>query len=451
MPLVDHLLRVHVRLALGGDVARVRSGADLCLPAASTMEEVLPEVLALMKAPQISLPWEARTPAGQLLDLHEPLCSLGIGHGSVIVLGPKRESPAPLVKDAAEALVDGPRPTANPAVTAVFSALAGVVALGAVVSSPALGIPLAARPAILALACFALLRWPHASALVVPGALACAAAATWAIGGPRFYELAPDQAALAVIGGALFAFMYVVGTLFIARVSALVRAAVATASIAAALACPAAWLFRPEFGLSHERWWLGYSALLVVVGIAGMLFSPGVAGSLAGLKVPRIPSAGHDLAESDRGLEDPDAVAGLAIAINDGIHVGCGAAILAGAVGLAQGEGVFAQALALSAFVALALHAHRQASAVCVWSSWVPAAVCVVAVALAAGPGAWGIVLALPPALILVTAPAWSARVPELEPTTISWFERVESLAVAATLPLALHLAGFFAMVRALG
>ncbi|HHU68445.1 MAG TPA: hypothetical protein GXZ33_11505 [Corynebacterium sp.] len=50
-----------------------------------------------------------------------------------------------------------------------------------------------------------------------------------------------------------------------------------------------------------------------------------------------------------------------------------------------------------------------------------------------------------------LTAPLWVPRVPEVEPTTVVWWERAESLALAASLPLAAHLAGLFVLIRGLG
>ena len=42
------------------------------------------------------------------------------------------------------------------------------------------------------------------------------------------------------------------------------------------------------------------------------------------------------------------------------------------------------------------------------------------------------------------------ARVPDVEPTTIVWFERAEVAATIAVIPLAVHLTGLFDMIRGL-
>ena len=45
---------------------------------------------------------------------------------------------------------------------------------------------------------------------------------------------------------------------------------------------------------------------------------------------------------------------------------------------------------------------------------------------------------------------AWAPRVPDVEPTTIVWFERAEIAATIAVIPLAVHLTGLFDMIRGL-
>lgn len=54
-------------------------------------------------------------------------------------------------------------------------------------------------------------------------------------------------------------------------------------------------------------------------------------------------------------------------------------------------------------------------------------------------------------ALLIIVGPVWVPKVQDLEPTTMVWLERAESLAVAACLPLALQVIGVFAMIRGLG
>ena len=59
----------------------------------------------------------------------------------------------------------------------------------------------------------------------------------------------------------------------------------------------------------------------------------------------------------------------------------------------------------------------------------------------------------LPAALAALAAAAtvaWAPRVPDVEPTTIVWFERAEIAATIAVIPLAVHLTGLFDMIRGL-
>ena len=51
-------------------------------------------------------------------------------------------------------------------------------------------------------------------------------------------------------------------------------------------------------------------------------------------------------------------------------------------------------------------------------------------------------------ALAAAATVAWAPRVPDVEPTTIVWFERAEIAATIAVIPLAVHLTGLFDMIR---
>src|SRR5699024_9434793 len=115
--------------------------------------------------------------------------------------------------------------------------------------------------------------------------------------------------------------------------------------------------------------------------------------------------------------------------------------------------GGFAQALCVSVAGAVLLHAARHRQAVAAWS-WL-------AVGLTAGVGAAVAAAhpghpvqraaALRGAAAGLSAPVWASRVPDLAPPAVVWWERTESLALAAALPLAAHLAGLFLLIRGLG
>lgn len=489
----SNAVRVHIRLALGGDVRRIRRGLDISLPTTSTLMEVLPEVLAFIEAPQISLAWEFTTAAGRVLNQHAPIAKLDVADGTILLLGPRRKEPAPVVKDSAEALVDaaqGIRPASN---TSTASMLIGLTALAVLLSHPVVTIPLALKATVLAVTSTVLVAWPRGIMATVPGALWAACAATLAVGGVHVFQRPAAETAIALLIGATTAVLYVVavwvllatrirggttapwpsnnGTLSsedaagmgphvarspLASVATISIFAVGALAVALAAATPAAWLLRPELGQSPTEWLRGLCALLVVAGVVGMQAATTIAGACAGLAVPRLPSAGADLKESDDLPADPDGDARAAIDIHAGIHVGCAVSIVGGLCGLGFFGGWAALILALVTFIALGLHAHRQAHPLCTWSSWLTAAFAVVAMALAApGPDtrayAFGIVLSAVMALIVAAAPLWSQAVPRLEPTTIAWLERIESLALFSLLPIALHLTGLFELVRGLG
>ena len=120
----------------------------------------------------------------------------------------------------------------------------------------------------------------------------------------------------------------------------------------------------------------------------------------------------------------------------------------------------FVQALCLTTAGAVVMHAARHGRALANWALMLLAitaclTTCLCASHAVADSGladAWaptliaGLVL-----IVMMSTPLWAPQVAGLEPTTIAWFERVESLAIAASLPLAAHLAGVFVLIRGLG
>ena len=120
----------------------------------------------------------------------------------------------------------------------------------------------------------------------------------------------------------------------------------------------------------------------------------------------------------------------------------------------------FVQALCVTTAGAVVLHAARHGRALASWALMLLAmtaclATCLCATHAVANSGlaeAWApILVACLVLLAMLSAPLWASKVAGLEPTTIAWFERIESLAIAASLPLAAHLAGVFVLIRGLG
>ena len=106
------------------------------------------------------------------------------------------------------------------------------------------------------------------------------------------------------------------------------------------------------------------------------------------------------------------------------------------------------------------MHASRHGRALASWALMVLAIAACLATCLCATHAIVdsGLAHAWAPALIsglvliaMISAPLWASKVAGLEPTTIAWFERIESLAIAASLPLAAHLTGVFMLIRGIG
>src|SRR5690606_37343678 len=113
----------------------------------------------------------------------------------------------------------------------------------------------------------------------------------------------------------------------------------------------------------------------------------------------------------------------------------------------------FTTLFALVTTIACLLHAIRQSRAVPTWSLMVLACAALITTVVSASrqEDSWvAVVVGVLIAALAVTVAVWIPRIPTPEPTTIVWLERIESICVAATLPLALHLLDVFGMLRAL-
>lgn len=440
---VDHVLRLTVRFQVGA----YHREADLALPAASTLADAVPEIVALVGAPRISRPWQAMTAAGAALDPAVPLHETRLDHGSVVVLTPRHEAQSPVVRDAAEALAESAG-EADPAGLAAAGAVAGVAAV--------LAVGAALLPASQALAAAALAA---VSVLVLrPGTRVLAPVAVLSAGlaaGAAVFEAAhpeevtrPATAGFAALAAAAASAVTVLLTVAVngvgARTAAASAAAVGMGVVAAAGALLPTHAARPG---------TASAALVLAAGVLLMGQLPGLAARGAGLRVPRLPTAGQDLAVADAGQPDVDARARRARRLHEGAVLGVSSAMLPALVLVGVHGGGFAQALCVSVAGAVLLHAARHRQAVAAWS-WL-------AVGLTAGVGAavaaadpghpvqWAVALLVTAAGL--SAPVWASRVPDLEPTAVVWWERTESLALAAALPLAAHLAGLFLLIRGLG
>ncbi|MFC6147413.1 type VII secretion integral membrane protein EccD [Corynebacterium nasicanis] len=440
---IDHVLRLTTRFQIGA----YQREADVALPAGSTLGEVIPEIVTLVGAPRISRPWLATTAAGVPLDPAVPLHQTSLDHGAVVVLTPRHEGALPVIRDAAEALAESGA-EAGARDLAAAGAVAGTAAVLLIAQEH---LPWSQALSVATLGALAVLL-SRRSLRVLAGvilALAGAAAAALVLESARPGELtAPatlGPAAFAAAGATAAALV-----LLIALRGVGTRTTAATATVLGLGALGAVGLFLPAHVTEPG---LAAAVLIVAGGVVLLGQLPGLATRAAGLQVPRLPTAGQDLAVADEPAGDVDAQARRARLFHEGAALG--AAVLVGPAVLwtgAQG-GAFVQALCTATAGAVLLHAvrHRQAMAAWAWSLTGLCA-CLGSAWAAADPGhpaQW--VLAAGIGAAALSAPLWAERIPRLEPTAVVWWERAESLALAATPPLAAHLAGLFALIRGLG
>ncbi|NMB22302.1 MAG: type VII secretion integral membrane protein EccD, partial [Corynebacterium sp.] len=155
---IDNVLRVSVRidLTVGNKPFAM---ADLSLPAWSSLAEILEEVLDLTGAPTISRPWVARTATGIPIDPGIPLSHTQLEQGGVLVLSPERDLPAPVIRDAAEALVELSSSTRTIGLVDLLT-LTGLAAVAVLLAGPvAGGVDPGIRMLILAVICVIILAW----------------------------------------------------------------------------------------------------------------------------------------------------------------------------------------------------------------------------------------------------------------------------------------------------
>lgn len=441
---LDHVLRLTVRFHVGG----YHREADVALPAGSSLADLIPEIVTLCGAPRISRPWHAMTAGGQQLDAAVPLHQTPLDHGSVIVLTPRHESAAPVIRDAAESLVaTAPGTGASGLPTA--ASLAGCAGLIILV--------LAFHPASVALAvgaaaAVAMFIWARrfralGTAAVLLATLAAGASVLEAADPAD--RLTPDTlgwAGLAAVGAMLASLLCTgvlggVGT----------RTGAALISLAVFATVGACGSFLPAHATGPV---VAAAALVVGTGIPVIAALPGWASKAAGLRVPRVPTAGQDLAVADEVQVDVDDRARRAQRLHEGFSLGTAAALAPALLTIGGQGGGFALATCVAAAGAVLLHAARHHQPVVAWAWLLIGLAGAVGAALAAAHGSGhplqlgiaGLVV-----LAAVAAPAWTPHVRDLEPTTVVWWERAESLAVAAALPLAAHQAGLFALIRGLG
>lgn len=469
-----HHLRLTVRIHAGA----FHKEADVALPLSSSVGELLAEITDLVDAPTISEPWRASTASGRAIDLTAPLAATALTEGSILVISPRERRPAPVIRDAAESLAAAAEEDTTAALPTIW-AWAGLLAAFALVWVSTL--PLAAWAALSAEALL-LALWTRALSLVhlsLVAGMACG----WVVISPSLGE-APFAALTACV-----ALLIVLLACHVTGLSTVRTTAVAlTVSVLLLVAALGYLLPGPGTGLqgSHGT---AAAACVVIAGIILLSAAPALTVATAGLKVPQLPTAGQDLAVSDTVQPDVDIRARRAGSAYEGMCCGLALCLIPALIALSlTGSGPalaptsgapdslaeyvavlfgaehtgagFVQALCVTTAGAVVMHAARHGRALASWALMLLAmtaclATCLCATHAVANSGiadAWApILVACLVLLAMLSAPLWAPKVDGLEPTTIAWFERIESLAIAASLPLAAHLAGVFVLIRGLG
>lgn len=438
-----NIVRVSVRISVHG----YRRSVDLSLPTSSTFSEVLPEIARLIDLPETASPWEFTTAAGAPLDPHIPLHHMRLRDGHILVLRPEENVDPPVVRDAAESLAaaaagNGPRAGIDTA-----ASFAGVAAAGMLVGSYAGPLGGVGAAALLALVVGIV---AHSRAVFQLGALLTGStcggwvAGAWESGaGAEFWPLNPS-AALGLLSGCAVAALVLAGGIALGLAGPRSASALLTAFAAVAVGALGAWLPAPE----------APAALAILAGLVGVTVTPAVATRAAGLRIPRVPTAGQEFSIADDYQDDVDDRTARALAVTDGIGVGTATVSIPALALIAARGGGWAFSMCVCVAGALIVHASRhhattpRLSLALMSAAAVAAAAGAVLLADDAHPAL--IIAAAAVTLVAATAVIWASSVPDLEPTTLVWLERVEAAAIIAVIPLAVHLTGAFDLIRGL-
>jgi len=373
--------------------------------------------------------------------MHTPLYALKLHDGATVALHPQEPTPPPVVRDAADALAgaaESARQVRGLDAAATFAGLAAVLLLARVFAPwpVALG-----AVALLALAVASIGR-SRAAFAAVP-LLAGLAAGAWVAGGGDG-DVGADAASLGLgaLAGLLAAAVAVGIGVALGLAGAGQVAFTAAVCVLGGAGAAGVWLPGP----------LAPPALTVLTGVLGVMATPGTATRAAGLTVPRVPTAGEEFDRSDDYQHDVDARSAAASTIASAISAAIAACFVPALFWLGRAGGAWVFVFCLCVAAALVVYASRQHWPVpraCLTAVALSAVVAAAAAAAKTGHPACIAVAALA-ALAAAATVAWAPRVPDVEPTTIVWFERAEIAATIAVIPLAVHLTGLFDMIRGL-
>lgn len=442
---LNTILHVTIRLDAPG---HPHTQIDLAVPAQSSISDILDEVLSLAKAPAINRPWQPTTAAGTMLSVTTPLAALPLAHGNIIVLRPYQETPPPLVKDAAEALIDAPQPdrAKHLHVATILTGIIGVTWWGFML--------------------------PEKSWLAL-AAISLASIILLAIATHLHTTSEATRLALAFttpVPAGLSAWTYVThgeltrGSVLAGGISTLITIAIACIAVQIISYCPAIistiWAMIGTMAscalgtlalVPTQLQVIAPSVATTALALLALLSAPSLAVQLAGLRAPKLPSAGQSFSVSDHTMapEDTQSAAQRAIELHNGMVIGLS---ISGAIGITllcayhtADSAPYCAALCAAMAAAIVLHAIRHRSPYATWALWCWALLCLLS-SVQTIPVVGFLLVAL-----CLSSIVWAHRIPDLQPTTICWLERLEAFAIAVVLPLAAHIAGLFMAIRGLG
>ncbi|MFH0411130.1 type VII secretion integral membrane protein EccD [Corynebacterium sp. L4756] len=435
-------VRLTVRLHAGD----FKKEADLALPVSSSLGELMAELVDFIGAPESTVPWRATTPAGRPVDQLAPLSHTQLADGSLLVISPAEDLPAPVIRDSAESLVFAGHEGSTRGILTMW-VTAALLCLAVVVGSVASDIPsgaVAAGACAVVMGGLILAVWHRglslAWLLITAGALAAGAVvAGWPIVDEHSLRLGFFASA---VGATVMA--------LVCHVLAIAHPRTTGAAATISLLLLVAGLTLP-----------GSAGAVIGISVVLVAFAPGISTMMAGLRVPQLPTAGQDLDISDEQAPDIDDRSRRAHFLYEGIcfAIALMAAMALGYLALTSTPRLIVTVmLCLTLCAAVLLHGARHRQAHALWSLMALAVIAAVAapiavvVASAHGPihpSLW--IAACFPIFAALPSPWWSPLVQRATPTTIQWFERLEAIALVATLPLAAHVAGLFEFIRGLG
>lgn len=435
-----HVVRVTVRIS----AAPFHRSIDVSLPTSSTFSEVLPELARLIELPETRQPWEFATAAGAPLDPHIPLHNMRLRDGQVLALRPHEPVAPPVVRDAAESLA-ATAATATRSGIDTAATLAGAVTAGlliAALSTPLIGA--AASTLIMLVVALAARSRAIFPAAVFSAGIVCGA---WVAGGSAWAWPPTTDAAFGAMSSVLVVVVLTIGGAYLRLAGPRLSAAVVAGAVLIIIGALGVWLPAAE----------APTAAVVLTGLITVMLTPSAATRAAGLRIPRVPTAGQEFGIADDYQDDVDERAHAARAITTGISVATAVCMIPALIILAFSGGGWVFALCICAAGALIVHASRHHDSVprlslgCTAVSALACGIAAVAVSAHSGSAHPALMVAAAFfALAAATSVLWAARVPDLEPTTLVWVERAEAIAIIAVIPLTVHLTGIFELIRGL-